>query len=91
VPDFEFDSLKSVSNLWKHGISLADAQALWNDPARILIRTSAKHGESRFKITAIRQGKLWTCVFTLRQGCYRLISCRRAWEKEAFAYQLRGI
>jgi len=28
---FEFDDLKSKSNLKKHGIDFIEAQALWND------------------------------------------------------------
>ena len=32
--EFEFDSVKSASNLRKHGIDFVDAQALWQDPDR---------------------------------------------------------
>ena len=34
---FEFDPVKSASNLVKHGIDFASAQALWHDPDRMEI------------------------------------------------------
>ena len=34
---FEFDPVKSASNLRKHGIDFVDAQALWLDPDRLEI------------------------------------------------------
>lgn len=40
--EFVFDPNKSESNRSKHGIDFADAQKLWDDPARVLVpaRTS---------------------------------------------------
>ena len=31
--DFEFDHLKSATNLAKHGIDFLEAQSLWSDPS----------------------------------------------------------
>ena len=85
-PEFEHDSFKSLVNLRKHGLTLADAEKLWLDPHGQYGPSRCTHGEHRYQITAQREGKLWTCIFTLRQGRLRLISCRRAWTKESRAY-----
>jgi uncharacterized DUF497 family protein len=90
-PEFEHDPTKSFANLWKHGLTLAEAERLWLDPNRHYQPTPPKDGETRFKITARLEGQLWTCVFTLRAGSHRLISCRRAWKSEGNAYHLRRI
>lgn len=78
MPEFEHDFLKSVGNLWKHGISLAEAEKLWLDPRKLYQPISRVYVEPRYKVIARHEGKIWTCVFTLRQGRLRLITCRRA-------------
>lgn len=89
MPRFEWDALKSLGNWVKHGMTLADARKLWEDPRRIYLRADNTHGETRIRIIGTLEGKTWTCVFTLRAGRYRLISLRRARKSEAHAYQCR--
>ena len=88
-PQFEYDLLKSLSNWFKHGISLADAENLWLDPRKQYVRALPTVTETRYGLIATHQGETWHVAFTTRHGRYRLISCRRARKKEVAAYQRR--
>ncbi len=83
--DFEFDPVKSATNRDKHGIDFVEAQALWTvwgweQPSPFL-------SEMRLRRTAACEGKVWTAVYTLRGLRIRLISVRRAREKEVEGYE----
>ena len=83
---FEWDESKSNANRLKHGINFATAQDLWLDESRIEIQ--APHPiENRHIIIGKLQGKLWTAVYTIREGAIRIISVRRSREKEAKLYE----
>jgi hypothetical protein len=83
---FEWDAFKSSSNRLKHGIDFETAQDLWLDDSRIEIQ--APHPiENRHIIIGKLQGKLWTAVYTIREGAIRIISVRRSREKEAELYE----
>ncbi|MFO1462989.1 MAG: BrnT family toxin [bacterium] len=82
---FEFDDLKSRNNLQKHGIDFHQAQDLWKGP---YVHFSARtEFENRFAIIGPIEGKLYTCIYTMRNDRVRIISCRRAREKEAKLYE----
>lgn len=89
--EFEHNLLKSISNLAKHGISLADAEDLWLDPNKIYVPARPNEKEFRYALIARYQEKIWHCTFALRQGRYRLISSRRARPKEISAYHRGGV
>ncbi|HKY63869.1 MAG TPA: BrnT family toxin [bacterium] len=83
--EFEFDAPKSRKNLEKHGIDFEKARLLWQGPA---VEFAARHEyEDRFAIIGPLEGKLYTCIFTLRAGRIRIISCRRSREKEIQLYE----
>ncbi|WP_348635463.1 BrnT family toxin [Neorhizobium galegae] len=55
--DFEFDPAKSKSNKDKHGVDFVDAQALWKDKLRLVIK--ARHvNEPRYALIAEMHGRL---------------------------------
>jgi uncharacterized DUF497 family protein len=83
---FEFDPGKSAANLAKHGLSLAAAAHLWNDPdlSEALSRYPA---EPRRIAIGLLEGKHWTVVFTHRANTIRLISARRSRENEKQIYE----
>ncbi|MBP6852020.1 MAG: BrnT family toxin [Rhodoferax sp.] len=86
MPDFEFDSAKSASNLVKHGIDFEEAQGLWNDPD--LIEIPAKtDDEPRYLLIGRLNGKHWAAVVTYRSNHVRLISVRRARQEEVVLYE----
>lgn len=88
---FDFDPVKSLKNWWKHGQLLAFATLLWLDRRRLYLETRRRYAETRFRVIAQHEGEIWTCVFTLREGVYRLISLRPASKKEAAAYRSRAV
>jgi uncharacterized DUF497 family protein len=82
---FEFDPKKSQANLLKHGIDFEQAQTLWRDPAGLYV--PSKYPQERRKLwIAAREGKLWTAIYTERQGKIRIIRGRRSRENERNAY-----
>jgi len=83
--NFEWDEQKSKSNKLKHGIDFNKAKTLWNDPSRIEVKASFPDEERNILIGEI-DGKTWTAIFTVRNQSIRIISARRAREKEALLY-----
>jgi len=83
--EFEYDPERSSSNLKKHGIDFEQVQALWDDP-RALVVAARSVDEERFAIIAESEGKLWTCIFTVRGELIRTISARRARDEEEERY-----
>ncbi len=57
---FEWDEGKSARNLVKHGISLAEATRLWEQP--VLVLPSRFPGESRMLAIGTIDGKHWTAI-----------------------------
>lgn len=84
--EFEYDSAKSMSNLVKHGISFNDAKKMWKDP-RLQIIEAHHLNESRWIAIARIEEKYWSAVFTYRDERIRLISARRARQKEIALYE----
>lgn len=82
---FEFDPEKSATNLVKHGIDFEAAQALWSDPEK-RGGPAVSNDEERFMMVGEIDGKLWSAIATYRGDAIRIISVRRAREKEAMSY-----
>jgi uncharacterized DUF497 family protein len=84
--DFEFDPAKSLANKEKHGIDFEDAQELWAD-GDLLVAPTRSDSEPRFIAVGMIEGRLWTAVFTPRNGLTRLISVRRSRGEEVERYE----
>jgi uncharacterized DUF497 family protein len=82
---FEWDDHKSNANKFKHGIDFDQAKALWDDPSRVEIKASFPDEERNILIGKIEE-KIWAVIFTVRNQSIRIISARRAREKEALLY-----
>ena len=86
--DFQFDPAKAAGNLRKHGVSFADAEAVFMDPLALHRIDPDAEGEERFvAIGAGSAGHLLVVVYTLRGEAIRLISARRATSVEIRAYE----
>jgi uncharacterized DUF497 family protein len=83
---FEYDPNKSAINKTKHGIDFETAKDLWLDPNALIV-PAKNSGESRFARIAKLKGKIWCAVFVERQNKVRLISARRAHNKEEREYE----
>ncbi len=83
--DFEYDPVKSRSNLGKHGVGFEEAKALWKDEDRLELPARSVT-ENRYVLLARMHGKVWAAFFTRRGGAIRIISVRRARKHEAKLY-----
>lgn len=84
--EFEFDESKSKRNKTKHGIDFRDAQILWDDPDLIEIPAKTSD-EPRCLVIGRIAGKHWSAVITYRGVRVRIISVRRAGQKEVDIYE----
>ena len=82
---FEFDPVKSATNLAKHGIGFVDSQALWKDDRRLVI-DAAHPVEVREAVIGMIDDRVWTAIVTRRGDNVRLISVRRARKEEVALY-----
>jgi len=89
--DIEFDSAKDAINRAKHGLSLADGAALFDDPDHLILPSIRKiDGEERFKVIGMMKGKLHIAVYVWRGERIRFISVRRSNKGEERAYRNTG-
>lgn len=84
---FDFDPEKDESNRVKHGLSLSEFSGF--DPGTDLTIPDERHdfGEPRYRSFGRIYGIGYMIAFTLREGRIRLISFRRAHEKEMQRYE----
>jgi len=78
---FIYDPDKSAGNKDKHGIDFEEAQTLWEDCNRLEI-PAAYRGEERIAVIGRIGPVVWTAIITHRGDAIRIISVRRAREKE---------
>jgi len=83
--DFEYAPIKSQTNKEKHGIDFDEAQALWLDEDRLEF-PARSDTEQRHALLALKDGKIWVAFYTIRESAIRIISVRRAREKEEKTY-----
>ena len=83
--EFEWDETKRAANLAKHGLDLADGQALFDGRPTYVYR-SPRGAEARFVTIGVLRDEFVALVWTERVGGTRLISLRRARNGEKRAY-----
>lgn len=85
---FEYDSAKAALNIQKHGVSFADAEALFEDPLAVHKSDPDAGGEERFIAIGLgAANQVLVVIYTLRGAAIRLISARRATKREVKAYE----
>lgn len=88
--NFEWDDDKNKSNRQKHGISFEEATKVFDDKNRVVYQDLRKdYGEDRWKTIGEILGIFFSVTFTLRAAVIRLISARRASQKERELYDKR--
>ena len=70
----------------KHGLDFEEAKQIWADPNRLEAPARIVEGEERSVMIGQLADKIWTAVFTRREGRIRIISVRRARKNEEEAY-----
>jgi uncharacterized protein len=85
---FQYNLAKAAANVTKHGVWLADAEGVFNDPLALTIEDPDALGERRYTAIGLGNlGDLLVVVYSERADEYRLISARRATRKERRAYE----
>lgn len=81
-----FDPAKDAANLAKHGLSLAEADRIDWDTALIEEDDLRNFGEARMLGIGYIGHRLYFVVFVERDGLRRIISMRKASNKEKATY-----
>ena len=84
----EFDPAKDVENRRKHGVSLAFGAEILADPERSDVPDARfDYAENRFVSYGRAEGRVWVCVFVMRGNVHRIVSVRKANEREQRRYR----
>lgn len=84
---FEWDEIKNVANIKKHGISFEEAKAIFDDVVFTSIDERFDYEEIReISIGTIESVVIVTVVHTDRGKVTRIISARKATKKERKKY-----
>ena len=87
IMEVEFDLPKDKANRLKHGVGLDFAKTVLADPYRMIMLDSRfSYGEDRFISFAQASGRVWVCVYTMRNHRFRIISLRKANDREKTHY-----
>lgn len=84
--EFEFDEMKSRTNMEKHGIDFVEAQRIWEDSGLIEIPARVED-EPRFLVIGRLRGTTWSGIVTYRAERVRIISVRRSRKEEIEIYE----
>ena len=85
--DYEWDSHKAKINLRKHGVSFADAVAVFKDDAAVTIPDDEADEQRYVSIGIDGCARLLVVVFTWRGERIRIISARKAERHEREEYE----
>jgi uncharacterized protein len=89
--EFEWDAAKAASNLERHGIAFSAAERFDWESTVILVDRRKDYGETRFRAFGRIDGRLHCLVFTWRAPKLRIISLRKANDREERRYnQAKG-
>jgi uncharacterized DUF497 family protein len=85
---FEWDEQKAERNQAKHSVSFEFATRALDDENRVTVIDNRRdYGETRYITLAKIDNRLYVVAFTLRSSIIRLISARKANNKEAKRYE----
>ena len=79
---YEWDEAKNERNIKERGIAFGYAENFEWTTSLIVEDTRQNYGERRFQAMGYILGKLHVLVYTIRQESIRIISLRRANERE---------
>jgi uncharacterized DUF497 family protein len=85
--NYQWDPLKARSNLRKHGVEFADAVLVFGDDLAITIEDHHPDEDRFVTIGRDGLGRVLVVVFTWRGESIRIISARKAMERERKQYE----
>ena len=81
--DFEWDDDKSEACFAQRGFDFAYAAHAFFDPNRTIQADARRdHGEERYRLSGRIEGRLYVVVYTVRGAAIRIISARKANQRE---------
>lgn len=86
---FDWDEEKNKSNFEKHGIDFHDAQDIFLSPRLSVEDIRKDYGEKRFITIGLVGTSVCVVVYTRREETTRIISARKANERERRRYYER--
>jgi len=88
--EFEWDESKSNRCLQDRGFDFAFAARAFFDPNRQVAEDDRyAYGEPRYRLTGAIEGRLFVVAYTLRGEVVRIISARKANQREITAHENR--
>ena len=81
-----YNAAKDRWNIKERGIGFEQAKELLSTPHALRADTRRDYGEPRLVAYGLIRGRMWVCVYTLRDDAYRIISLRKANRREIDAY-----
>ena len=85
----EFDPEKREQTLIHRGLDMADAELVLNSNNLSFPDLRNEYGEERFISIGLIEGRMVYIAWTLRNGVYRIISMRKANDREQKKYGSR--
>ncbi|MEG3439338.1 BrnT family toxin [Pannus brasiliensis CCIBt3594] len=85
--EFDWDEAKRLSNLENHEIDFAGVPPIFDSPCVIREDKRRDYGEIRMIVLGELRGEICYVVYTVREETCRLISARRANERERKKYR----
>ncbi|MDX8379986.1 MAG: BrnT family toxin [Gallionella sp.] len=86
--DFEWDGTKSEACFAERGFDFAYAARAFFDPGRTVHDdTRHSYGEERYQLMGMIEQRLYVVVYTHRQDAMRIISARKANQREVKHYE----
>ncbi len=86
---YEWDEAKNQANLKKHGLAFEDAEAVFEGDVITVADHRKDYEEARFVSLGALCGRVVLIAHTERAGRVRIISMRKANEREQKIYQER--
>jgi len=86
--EFEWDETKRQTNLHQHKVDFVRVLAAFSDPDRqTVVDDRRDYGETRFNMLAKIGDRVFHVTYTLRSDVIRIISARKANEREQKRYE----
>lgn len=86
---FEWNSGKRTANLLKHGLAFEDAALVFEGVVLTALDTRRDYGETGYQSLGMLRGRMVLIAHTQRKDRIRIISMRKANEREKKIYQKR--
>jgi uncharacterized DUF497 family protein len=87
---FEWDEQKNGANIEKYGVAFDDViPVFFNEEALVVQDDRKDYGEDRFIILCPLNGRMLHVTYTIRGAAVRIISARRANNRERRSYEQR--